>query len=105
MTTHTYWASIGRDTTYGGTLCQYDWERFADRLATVIVTHGGEIVATVDGASQWQGQPEDTHLALFTIDGAEVSELRAHLAIVASRYHQEAIGLVGGPGVTLVYSA
>lgn len=105
MSAHTYWASIGRNTRNGGTLSDADWARFMARLRDDIVQScGGTIITSVTGPGEWNGDSEDSHLILFTIAPEYVAPLRHRLQWLANLYLQEAIGLVGGPGDTLIYA-
>lgn len=101
--THTYWASIGGNGPDGQPLP--DWPDFQRALVQTLEYIGADILATVDGASSWQGVPEQTRLVLFTIRADRVEVLREDLAILARAYDQEAIGLVGGPGTDTLVSA
>lgn len=106
-TTSTYWISIGRNTSYGGTLIDYDWSVFRARIRYTVRAAwiDGSIIAEVSGQSTWEGVAEDTHLFLVTVPTSNVAPLRAHLQKIAQRYHQDAIGLVGGPGTDTLVTA
>ena len=112
MTTHTYWASIGRNVAPGklrpaGPLADDQWNWFASDLRSVVTNHDGTILAEVTGGrSTWEGESEETYLLLFTApDSHAVEIIRAVFASIARYYCQDCIGLVGGPGTdTLVYA-
>jgi hypothetical protein len=102
--TETYWASIGRNTGDDVFGAQH-WSRFQRTVLDDIERAcGGTVVVTVNGRSKWNGQPEDTFLVLFTIAPSYVAPLRHRLASTARTFGQEAIGLVGGIGPTLVHA-
>lgn len=104
MTTHTYWTSIGRNV---GTepMGRTDWRHFKRATEQVILNRGGGILASVKGRSTWNDEEEETVLYLFDIRAHEVPTLREGLASLARAYRQDAIGLVGGPGESLVHAA
>lgn len=100
-TTHTYWASIGRNV---GTepLSDEGWGNFQDATERAILRRWASILASIKGISDWSGEEEETVAYLFTIRADEVPNLRTNLAHLARAYRQDAIGLVGGPGENLV---
>lgn len=99
--TYTYWASIGRNV--GSSPARTgEWIGFRAELHGVIRALDGQIITTVDGESDWAGDPEETHLVLFSVDATRLPTLRGCLADLGQRYNQDAIGLVGGPGTSLV---
>lgn len=102
MTTHTYWASIGRNI---GTepMADADWARFCDETRRVAALWGS-VITTAAGTSTWQDDNEDAFLVLFTIEEDTLDALRYSLRNLARTYGQDAIGLVGGPGESLIHA-
>ena len=101
--THTYWATIGRNRPTGQTLSTGEWQAFRSDLRHAAQLWGNEILATIDnGTSTWQGEIEQTFAVLFTIDPPFLPALRGTLGRHVRHYGQDAIGLVGGPGESLV---
>jgi hypothetical protein len=103
--TATYWLSIGRN--IGAEPMDHAlWGEFRTALVHALTDRGATIITTVDGQSSWNDQPEATYLVLVTDwpTGRRADALQRRLEHLASIYGQEAIGLVGGPGETLVYA-
>lgn len=101
---HTYWVSIGRNTSHGGQLRTADWLAFRSAVRTATTFRDSAILAEVDGSSEWNGEQEETYLVLVSLPDSNVSEARFRLQKVAAGYHQDAIGFVGGPGTeTLIF--
>jgi hypothetical protein len=93
---HTYWVSIGRNTG-ADVFGQEHWTRFKAEVHASILDSGGTIVTTVEGSSDWEGQPEETYLVLASIPAHQVGQVRAWLSGIAGTFDQDAIGFVGGP--------
>ena len=103
-TTNHYWVSIGRNRKGTTTpLDSGDWDEFQDSIRRSAALWGTCTGVEVHGHSTWEGTgPEETFLLLLEIREDSVDGLRSSLARTADWYDQEAIGLVGGPGETLV---
>jgi len=102
--THTYWISIGRNVGDDPATLSV-WADFQADARSVFAREHAAIVAEVDGHSTWNGQSEATHLFLVSLRADSVPTLRTRLSHLASKYGQDAIGLVGGPGSSLVSPA
>ncbi len=101
-TTHTYWISIGRNVE-DTPLTAGQWFTFQEEIRSTVANIGGGVIETeVTGSSSWEGQEEDTHLFLVTVDAARVDWVKLSLSSLARAYNQDAIGFVGGPGTDTV---
>jgi hypothetical protein len=104
MTEHTYWLTIGRNIDQErAELSDRAWNNFREDLDYAIKRCDGRTVSTiVGGTARWQGEEEDTYGHLITIAATDVEYLRQQLRSLAAFYGQEAIGMVGGPGPSIV---
>lgn len=100
----TYWVSIGRNV--GDTpLSHDDWQTFHRDVRDTIHECHGTILSTVRGTSEWEGTNEDCVLILATFPTpVYVASVRAILASLARHWQQDAIGLVGGSGESLIFA-
>lgn len=84
------------------------WRGFQDSLDRILEEHGGAIITRVTGVSTWNGGTEETYLVLVSLPepaaaGSQYGDSVAdRLADLARAYRQDAIGLVGGPGESIV---
>lgn len=95
--THTYWVSIGRNVG-SEPMNLAEWHAFHKDVRDIVFEVKGTILETVHGRGAWRDGEEESILILATIPGHRVDYVRTILASIASIFHQEAIGFVGGPG-------
>lgn len=100
---HTYWASIGRNI---GTdpMSDHEWTIARHDLQGAAQLWGTAVLSTIEGSSSYKGRDEGAYAVLFTIEPRFLDALRDGLQRLAVRHQQESVGLVGGPGETLVYA-
>lgn len=99
--TETYWVSIGRNVG-AEPMSDQDWWDFLAMTNTACL-RAGDVLTNVRGRSFWGVTPEETYLCLVAISTPwGLADLRTSLGRLASLYHRDAIGLVGGAGETLV---
>ena len=90
--TSTYWVSIGRN--IGETpMWRRDWHAYCRSIRNL-----GDVIAEVNGQSEWEGIAEETYLVLLSIPTDSVPTVRAQLTTLATLHKQDGIGFVGGPG-------
>lgn len=74
-------------------------------IARLITNFHATILATTIGKGQYNGKPEQTAITLALVPSEFIDALRAHLAVIAFSYRQDAIGFTAAPSdTTLVYA-
>ena len=103
--TETVTIAIGRNRTNKPELGEYAWRSFREDVRHALVTLNATTYSTTEGAADWNGVPETTHVVVASLADHDTTRLLAHiLRRLAAKYEQDAIALTFGRTALLLPS-